>query len=235
MEHSFNVDIAKEYGVYEAIVLRHFQFWIQHNKANETNFYAGRYWTYNSRKAMSEIFPYFSEDQLKRIINKLIADGLLIKGNFNENKMDRRLWYALTDKGLELCPLNSRLHGADSSNALGETAECYIYPSNTIINTDEYTDIKEKDVDKSTSKKKSVGRSYFIPPTVEEVSAYCNERGNGLDPEMFVNFYEAKGWMVGRNKMKNWKAAVRTWERKEITEDGLEVPRWIKDWAEGDD
>lgn len=53
----------------------------------------------------------------------------------------------------------------------------------------------------------------FIPPTVEEVQAYCQERNNKVDAQTFVNFYESKGWMVGKNKMKDWKAAVRTWER----------------------
>lgn len=53
----------------------------------------------------------------------------------------------------------------------------------------------------------------FIPPDVPEVKAYCMERGNDVDPERFVNFYESKGWMVGKNKMKDWRAAVRNWER----------------------
>jgi len=53
----------------------------------------------------------------------------------------------------------------------------------------------------------------FIPPTVEEVRAYCRERGNTVNPETFVDFYTGKGWMVGKNKMKDWKAAVRTWEK----------------------
>lgn len=53
----------------------------------------------------------------------------------------------------------------------------------------------------------------FIPPTVEEVRDYCNERNNNIDAENFVDYYESKGWMIGRNKMKDWKASVRTWER----------------------
>ena len=55
----------------------------------------------------------------------------------------------------------------------------------------------------------------FIPPTLEEVKAYCLERKNDVDPERFINFYQSKGWMVGHNKMKDWKAAVRTWEQKD--------------------
>lgn len=55
----------------------------------------------------------------------------------------------------------------------------------------------------------------FIPPSADEVRAYCKERGNSVDAERFVDFYNAKGWMVGKNKMKDWKAAVRTWERQD--------------------
>lgn len=54
----------------------------------------------------------------------------------------------------------------------------------------------------------------FRKPSVEEVRAYCEERRNGIDAEAFVAFYESKGWMVGRNPMKDWKSAVITWEAK---------------------
>lgn len=53
----------------------------------------------------------------------------------------------------------------------------------------------------------------FVPPAVEQVREYCLERGNGVDPQRFVDHYTSNGWMVGKNKMKDWKAAVRTWER----------------------
>ena len=55
----------------------------------------------------------------------------------------------------------------------------------------------------------------FIPPTVEEVAAYVAEKGYDVDPQHFVDFYTSKGWMVGSNKMKDWKAAVRTWVRND--------------------
>ena len=53
----------------------------------------------------------------------------------------------------------------------------------------------------------------FTPPSLEEVKQYCKERNNSVDPESFVDFYSSKGWMIGKNKMKDWKAAVRTWEQ----------------------
>lgn len=59
-------------------------------------------------------------------------------------------------------------------------------------------------------------RSRFVPPTLEEVLKYCEERGNGIDAERFVDFYTANGWKQGAGKpIKDWRAAVRTWERRE--------------------
>ena len=55
----------------------------------------------------------------------------------------------------------------------------------------------------------------FSPPTVEDVRAYCRERKNNIDPQRFVDYYQARGWKLGKESMKDWKATVRTWERKE--------------------
>jgi hypothetical protein len=53
----------------------------------------------------------------------------------------------------------------------------------------------------------------FRPPEVSDVADYCLDRKNGIDPRAFVDFYQSKGWMIGKNKMKDWRAAVRTWEK----------------------
>lgn len=55
----------------------------------------------------------------------------------------------------------------------------------------------------------------FTPPSVEEVRVYCAERKNSVDPERFVDFYASKGWLVGKSRMKDWRAAVRSWERSD--------------------
>lgn len=69
-----------------------------------------------------------------------------------------------------------------------------------------------KDINNKNNNKDN--RVAFTPPTVEEVARYCAERHNSVDPETFINYYQSNGWMVGRNKMKDWKAAVRTWEKR---------------------
>jgi hypothetical protein len=69
----------------------------------------------------------------------------------------------------------------------------------------------------------------FNPPSVEDVQMYCEERGNNVNPAGFCDFYASKDWMVGKNKMKDWQAAVRTWERNEEAK-GSGAPDGF-DWA----
>lgn len=90
---------------------------------------------------------------------------------------------------------------------------------NQDIDTDIDTDI-DKEKDKETVKEmykaaKPPTQSRFTPPTVEEVAAYCRERGNNVVAEAFVDHYEASGWMRGKTKIKDWRACVRTWEREQ--------------------
>jgi len=58
----------------------------------------------------------------------------------------------------------------------------------------------------------------FVPPTIDEIKIYCLERKNKVDPEKFFNFYQSKGWLVGKSKMKDWKASIHTWEKSEKTQ-----------------
>ena len=84
-------------------------------------------------------------------------------------------------------------------------------------------------IDKNSIDKDSKGESVrgekakrFYPPTLDEVKQYCEERKNNIDPMAFIDFYSSKGWMIGKNRMKDWKAAVRTWERKRKEESKTE-------------
>lgn len=83
---------------------------------------------------------------------------------------------------------------------------------------------KEKEKDKVKVKDKEKDNiKRFAPPTQEEVTAYCLEKGYSVDAERFIDFYEAKGWMIGKNKMKDWKAAVRNWARSQRQESTAEA------------
>lgn len=70
----------------------------------------------------------------------------------------------------------------------------------------------DKDADKDPGRKRGPRTARFTPPSEEEVRAYCQERRNSVNPQRFVDFYAAKGWRIGRESMKDWRAAVRTWE-----------------------
>lgn len=61
--------------------------------------------------------------------------------------------------------------------------------------------------------RKEEKKNIFIKPLLEEIKTYCLERKNNVDPQKFIDHYDANGWRVGKNKMVNWKAAVRTWEK----------------------
>ena len=70
-----------------------------------------------------------------------------------------------------------------------------------------------EDIIPDSDESKPSKRKRFVAPTIEEVEEYCRERQNGVDAERFIDYYTSNGWLVGKNKMKDWKAAVRTWER----------------------
>lgn len=92
------------------------------------------------------------------------------------------------------------------------------------------SNLKEIDKDKSLSTKKTTKQQErFTPPSVEEVAAYCLERKNAVNPEQFCDYYTANGWKVGRHSMKDWKAAVRTWEHKEVEKGTADNDRWTAD------
>lgn len=95
--------------------------------------------------------------------------------------------------------------------------DCPTCPSKSIEKEKDIDLDKELDKDISyvpqAEASKPTKNKRFIPPTLQEVQDYCRERQNNVDAERFIDYYESNGWMVGKNKMKDWKAAVRTWEK----------------------
>ena len=105
----------------------------------------------------------------------------------------------------------------------------YQQPNNSQITGNQQSDNRQLTGNqqqlKNNKNKRSIRRSkeYVrgeIPPTREQVAEYCAERHNGIDAQRFIDFYEARGWMLGKSKMKDWQAAVRTWERRESAGEG---------------
>lgn len=111
-------------------------------------------------------------------------------------------------EGLDKCAKNDCL----------QTTNAHLQETNTDLQ-DTYSPKSRVEESRVKESKEDIGadepprQTRFIPPTVEEVRVYCIERKNRVDPEKFVAFYSAKGWMIGKNKMKDWKQAVITWEK----------------------
>ncbi len=102
MIYNFDVDVAMKVGVNGAIILSNFKFWIVKNIANNDNFYDGEYWTYNSIPAFKKLFPFWTERQIRTILDKLKDEGYINTGNYNKMSYDRTTWYSFTEKGKEL-------------------------------------------------------------------------------------------------------------------------------------
>ena len=98
IKHIFDVDIAKQYGIEEAILFENIAFWVEKSKANDTNFFEGKYWTFNSIKAFTKLFPYMTERRVRYALDNLVKHGLIEKGSFNKTAYDRTMWYELTEK-----------------------------------------------------------------------------------------------------------------------------------------
>ena len=167
MEHSFNIELAKEYGILEAILLKNIWFWIEKNRANEKNFYDGTYWTYNSTRAFNELFPYASESSIKRALKSLQEKGIIKTGNYNKSSYDRTLWYAFTDLGKSIVS-NRQMDMNKSSNENEQ---------NGLTIPDINTDDKTKDIKTNKKEKKET-----------EFDSIINE--NFTDKELKQTIYE---------------------------------------------
>ena len=137
------------------------------------------------------------EDLLMKEISKVkdkslltyVFDGISSRGDINKT----------VKNVISIFNENANEYENDNDNDNDVSSERYVNESSTN---------RQRIVNESSKRKK------FTPPTVDEVRAYCQERNNSVDPERFVDFYSAKGWKIGKDSMKDWKACVRTWEKR---------------------
>ena len=122
MKYMFDVELAKQYGTDEAIFLENLIFWVIRNRENERNFFDGRTWTYNSVRALKSLFPFWSDYQMRRVLESLIKQGVIVKGNYNKNPYDRTMWYALADEE-KLILRYQNFHLREPKNGVLETNE----------------------------------------------------------------------------------------------------------------
>ena len=194
--HYFDTKIAELYGVNCAILLQNIWHWVRKNEANGRHFHDGCYWTYNSTKAFSALFPYLTQRQIETALKRLRDEGIILTGNYNEMKYDRTLWYAVTEKGK--CILHS--------------CEMDITPEGNAF----APDVKPiPDINANTKPNKKPNRKKtFSPPTLEEIEAYCLKRNNQVDAKRFFDYFDASDWVDSKgNQVLNWKQKIITWEK----------------------
>ena len=97
MNFHFDGAVAEMYGVDGAVFISRLQFWIEKNAANDRHYHKGRYWTYNSLRAMEKLFPFWSRRQIERIVKNLKDKGVLLTANYARDSHDRTLFYALDE------------------------------------------------------------------------------------------------------------------------------------------
>lgn len=160
-----------------------------------------------SLKYLSEM-TNSNKSTMSRTIEKLIDKGLIIRKKYEIN--NSICYHYVVDLG-------GLQNATGVANNNGGVAKCNgSYTNNSYSNTISIDNnirdnIEKKDITKVISKESK----RFSKPTIQEIQDYCAERKNGIDAEVFFDFYESKGWKVGTTPMKDWKACIRTWERKE--------------------
>ena len=199
MEHSFDIEIAKQYGVNCAIILKHIYFWVEHNRTNNKHLHDGKYWTYNSVKAFSEQFEYLGEKQIRNSLDILEDEGLIEVGNYNQDGRDKTKWYTVTNKGCEL--LNAKradafAERADGNSQKGEplpdsktdiTITDIIDTNKDIVNSNSL--VNKNNIEKENKKRKSDSNSETIKEIVEYLNEVCgtNYRASADDTIKHIN------------------------------------------------
>lgn len=183
----------------------------------------------------------WSPNKVRRYIDALVREEMLqINGTFVGTKGGTILTivkYKDYQVGRQNDGTIDGINDGTNQWGKGDLYNIYITRREEDNNPHILTDIAPKG-EKKTEKK----ITQFKPPSVEEVREYCLSRSNNVDPEAFVDFYTSKGWFVGKNKMKDWKSAVRTWERNNkgnaaLKEETMEerIERWRREglWDHG--
>lgn len=145
-----------------------------------------------------------------QLVSSLVNKGYLKRAGFDGRH--RFIETTIRFTTLKDCGPDTQKIAEQGSNKVGgRPAENY-----GLINT------SNKQVNKY---ERDINTSRFIRPTLEEVAAYCRERQNGIDPQTFIDHYTSNGWRVGNAPMRDWKAAVRTWESRRKERPAPQAPR----------
>lgn len=210
MVHSFDTEIAKEYGVNAAIIFQHLAFWIAKNQANDKHFYEGRYWTYSSVRAFEEMFDYLSAKQIRGALKKLENAKVIMVGNFNTMKYDQTRWYAFTEKGNSILQkVNFHLpKSTNGSTEKGKPIPDIITDISTDINTD-----SERETKKPKEKARVYGEYHHVKLTSSQYEKLVESYGEDIIKEYIIKVDEYCQ-QYGKS-YKDYYLTIRNWLRKD--------------------
>ena len=214
MVYNFDIDVAKEYGVDEAIMIANFQYWIIKNKASNKHFYNGHYWTYNSTKAFVELFPFWNQRHIELVLKKLIEKGILIKGNYNQSAYDRTCWYAFADEEKWIYNIKE-IHLQKNVN--GNTEKCKPIPDNK-PNIEKPNKKPDKEYIVFGEFKNVKLTSEQVKKLIKDYEWYFEDAINALS-----SYLEFKG-----DKYKSHYATILNWSRKEGVNEPTRIYRQQK-------
>lgn len=196
--HHFAIDLAKEFGIPAATILENLiQLQVNHELAGDEAFYFHeRWWVRHTPDSLSEWHPYLSADQVERVLRKLIKQGVIAKTTDPTRPFDRTSYWSV-DGGI--------VHSAKSRNGLGEIAESHSAKTRNVKHNNNIL----------TNTNNSTNRAVrFQRPALADVQEFFEDNGSDRHTAAdFHDFYESKGWKVGKNSMKDWRAAARRWIR----------------------
>lgn len=209
MTYQFEVDKAKKYGVEEAIILYSLIFWIRKNKANRQAKHDGHYWTYNSVSAWQEQFPFWSTGQIRRILESLVKQGVILTGNYNKSAYDRTLWYAVVDESILEIEEN---HLPEPENGEAETDEP-IPLELPVLDTDEEEKVSTPSVRRlRKDPKKLVFYDYderVWKGITQSDLDFWQDDFDGVD--VVSEIKHMKGWLDCHPKKKDFKRFIVNW------------------------
>lgn len=222
MEHHFDIEIAKKYGISEAILLYNINFWVMKNEANGVNYYDGSYWTYSSVKAFNELFPYLSPRKIQNALKHLKDEGIIKTGNYNKSKYDRTLWYAITDLGKSIVQ-KSKMENYEKKNGNIEKVEPI--PNNK--NKDIKPDNKQDNIYNSEFEK--IWKSYPRKLGKEKaLNAYKKARQKGVTyEEIEQGVLNYKGYIILNHIKPEYIKHGSTWFNQECWKDDYTVSREV--------
>lgn len=219
--HHFRVHAAEVVGVNAAIVLESIYWWCKKNRDNERNYHDGLYWTYNSTRALTETWPYFSEKVIRTAISKLEQGHYIVVGNYNDSKWVHTKWYAITQDGIDLLDgvqfLKGRIDLPKRQNGDSQKGESHSYiPVNKDSLSVKLTSKEDSQVSSSSEYNLQVS-SGFVPPTLEEVrDFFATNMLDQSDAEDFWLHYQSQGWVRGNSiPVSDWHALAVSWNKRQ--------------------